>query len=306
MSTRSDDAIEIEGVRITSPEKVLYDEQGITKRELAEYYAAIADRIVEEVADRPLTLVRCPQGQEKHCFVQRRVGDGFPSYIHRVPVEVEGEEGAMHLAVTSLRGILYLVQIGVLEIHVWGARRDRLDRPDRMILDLDPGPEVEWGAVADAALRIRARLAGLGLRSWVKTTGGKGLHVVTPLARTSTWDRVRAFSRALAEEMEQLDPSRFVAQASKAERVGKVYVDYLRNGYGATAVAAFSSRSREGAPVSTPIGWEELEAGARPGDFTVRTVPGRLRSLGRRDPWEGFRETRQGLTREMRGTMGLD
>lgn len=304
MSAKTDDAIEIEGVRLSSPEKVLYEEQGITKRELAEYYREIAHRVLPAVADRPLTLIRCPQGQERHCFVQRRVGEGYPPYIHRVPVEVEGEEGAVHVAVSTLPGILYLVQIGALELHVWGARRDRLERPDRMVFDLDPDPSVPWSGVVDAALEIRARLAGLGLQSWVKTTGGKGVHLVVPLARTTSWAAVRAFSRAVAEELEAREPGRFIAESSKAERTGRIFVDYLRNGYGATSVAAYSTRSRPGAPVSTPITWDELVEGAKPGDFDLRTVPERLRKLRRRDPWKGFDEAKQGLTRAMREALG--
>jgi bifunctional non-homologous end joining protein LigD len=302
--TKTDDAIEIEGVRLSSPGKILYDEQGITKLELAEYYRAVAHWMLPHVADRPLTLIRCPQGQEKYCFVQRRVGEAFPSYIHRVTVEVEGEKGeAVHIAVGSLRGVLYLVQIGVLEIHTWGSRRDRLDRPDRMIFDLDPDPSLPFEAVIDAALRIRARLAGLGLESFVKTTGGKGLHVVVPLTRGASWDQVHDFSRALAEEMVSAEPSRYLAESSKAGRTGKIFIDYLRNAYSATAIAPYSTRARAGAPVSTPLTWAEVEAGVAPGDFTVLTVPDRLKKL-KRDPWQAYATTRQSLTKSVRAALG--
>lgn len=298
--SKSDDAIEIEGVRLTSPGKILYDEQGITKLELAEYYRAVSAWMLPRVAGRALTLVRCPQGQEKHCFVQRKVSESFPSYIQRVAVEVDNEEGeSVHIAVGALRGVLYLVQIGVLEIHTWGSRRDRLERPDRMILDLDPAPELPFSAVTEAALRIRARLAGLGLESFVKTSGGKGLHVVVPLTRGSTWDEVHDFSRALATEMTRQEPDRYLATASKAERAGKIFIDYMRNAYAATAVAEYSTRARSGAPVSTPLDWKELEGGIDPADFTVRTVPERLRTL-KRDPWRAYSTTRQRLTKSAR------
>lgn len=298
--SKSDGAVEIEGVRLTSPGKVLYDEQGITKLELAEYYRAVSEWMVPQVADRALTLVRCPQGQEKHCFVQRKVGESFPSYIQRVPVEVENEEGeSVHIAVGALRGILYLVQIGVLEIHTWGSKRDRLERPDRITFDLDPDLSLPFSAVTDAALRIRARLAGLGLESFVKTSGGKGLHVVVPLTRGATWEQVHDFSRRLAQEMTRQEPNRYLATASKAERSGKIFVDYMRNAYAATAVAAYSTRARRGAPVSTPLDWAELEAGIDPSDFDVRTVPERLRKL-KRDPWRAYSTTRQGLTKSVR------
>jgi bifunctional non-homologous end joining protein LigD len=303
--SRDDEAIEIEGVRLSSPDRVLWDEQGITKRALAEYYQAVARWMLPHVTDRPLTLIRCPQGQEKYCFVQRRVSEGFPDFIHRVKVDVNDEEGeAVHIAVDSLPGILYLVQIGVLEIHGWGARRDRLERPDRMIFDLDPDKEIPFSAVIEAALEVRARLKGLGLESFVKTTGGKGLHVVVPLARSATWEQVHGFSRALAEEMAARSPEKYLADASKAERTGRIYVDYVRNGYSATSVTPYSTRARAGAPVSTPLTWSELEKGITPGDYNVLTVPERLRRL-KKDPWQGITTAKQSLTKAVRAGLGV-
>jgi len=297
---RAKDETEVAGVRLTSPDRVLYPGQGITKRDLAEYYAAVADRMLPHLKGRPLTLVRCPAGRKTECFFQRRAARGTPKALTRVPVEVEGKEEA-YLAVESLPALLSLVQLGVLEMHVWGARRDRLDRPDRMILDLDPDPDIPWEGVVDAARSVRERLAARGIASFVKTTGGKGLHVVAPLARRYPWDAVHEFSRALAEEMERDEPERFLATASKEEREGKIYVDYLRNSWSASAVALYSTRSREGAPVSFPLSWEELGPGTRPADFTVRTVPERLRARSG-DPWEGFGDAaRQTLPR---GTPG--
>ena len=180
------DTIEIEGVRFTSPDRVVYPEQGITKRALAEYCRAVAPWILPELEDRPLTLLRCPRGQETDCFVQRRAGDSIPDLVERVDIPDEDEEAgvATHLAVGSLQGLLALIQIGVLELHTWGSRRDRLDRPDRLVIDLDPGPEVAFDEVAAAAFRVRDRLVGAGLVPFVKTTGGKGLHVVAPLRRS--------------------------------------------------------------------------------------------------------------------------
>lgn len=293
----------IGGQRLTSPDRVLWEEQGVTKRELAEYYQAVGDWLVPELRDRPLTLIRCPQGQERKCFVQRRASDEFPAALKRVAVEVEEEGATEHLAATSLRGVLYLAQIGVLEIHTWSARRDRLDRPDRLIFDLDPDPALPFGSVVDAALQIRGRLEELGLRSFVKTSGGKGLHLLVPIRRGPTWEMAREFSGALAREMESRDPRHFVAEASKSQRSGRVYVDYLRNGYGATAVCAYSPRARPGAPVSTPLAWDELAGGARPEDFDLRTVPDRLRSGT--DPWSEYRTVRQALSAGIREKLGL-
>jgi bifunctional non-homologous end joining protein LigD len=289
-------AIEIEGVRLTSPERVLYPEQGITKREMAEYYVAVAPFMLPQVAGRPLTLIRCPGGRQKECFVQRRAGPGIPRAVRRVEVEDEEGEPVTFLAAGDLRAILSLVQLGVLEFHVWNARADRLDRPDRMMLDLDPDPELPFSATVEAALSLRARLAELGLESFVKTTGGKGLHLVAPLVRRSTWEEVRDFARALAEEMARAEPDRFLAEASRARRSGRIYLDYLRNGYAASAVAPYSTRARAGAPVSFPLEWGELNDSLRPTDFDVRTVPSLLKRRAR-DPWAGYAAVKQSLDR---------
>lgn len=292
--------IEIEGVRFTSPDRVLFPAQGITKRALAEYYRNVANWILPAIEDRPLTLLRCPRGQEKECFIQRKAGDSVPDSVLRVeiPPQEAGDEAATYLAVDSVAGLLGLVQIGVLELHSWGARRDRLDRPDRLVIDLDPDEALPFQAVVDGALRVRMLLSDAGLVPFVMTTGGKGLHVVVPLRRTAGWDLVREAARGIAESMEAADTKHFVAQASKAARAGKIYVDYLRNGFGATSVNAYSTRARPGAPVATPLTWEELEAGARPAEFTVQTVPDRLRSL-KRDPWEDYRGSARSISREV-------
>jgi bifunctional non-homologous end joining protein LigD len=300
--TPRDDTIEVAGVRLTSPHRVLFPEQGISKAELARYYVGVADHLLPQLRGRPLTLVRCPSGRQKHCFVQRRADASFPASLGRVEVETGGEH-VTYLTAGSLQAVLALVQLGVLELHTWGARRDRLDRPDRMIFDLDPAPDVAWPRVVGAAFEVRDRLAALGLQGWVKTTGGKGLHVVVPLVRSQGWDAVRDFARRLAERMAAEAPERYLAQATKGERAGRIYLDYLRNAWSASAIAACSPRARAGAPVSTPITWEELEGGVDPAAFTVRSLPGRLRSLAT-DPWAGYAEARQSLTRAARAAVG--
>lgn len=290
---RKTEEIEVAGVRLTSPGRVLYPGQGVTKRELAEYYVAVAERMLPHLRGRPLTLVRCPAGQQTQCFYQRRAGKGTPEALRRVQVPVQGETHT-YLVADTLEALLSLVQMGVLEVHVWGARRDRLDRPDRMILDLDPAPGLPWEAIVEGARRVRERLSELGLESFVKTSGGKGLHVVVPLVRRRGWDEVREFARGVAEGLVREAPERFLAEASKEEREGRIYLDYVRNAWSASAVAPYSTRSREGAPVSCPLSWDELGPGTLPGDFTVRTVPERVRG---KDPWAGFGELRQSLTR---------
>ena len=288
-------AQEIAGVRLTSPEKVLFPEQGVSKRELAEYYVAVSRHVLPHLKGRPLSLVRCPAGRQKQCFFQRHAGEGFPREVRRVRVD-EADGPAEYVVAETLPALVALVQIGVLELHTWGARRDRLDRPDRVILDLDPGPDVGWAQVVAAAYEARERLRAAGLESWVKTTGGKGLHVVAPLQRRSGWEEVRGVERRLAEAMAADAPARFVAQAAKDERAGRIYVDYLRNGWGASAVAAYSTRARAGATVSVPVAWEELGPALRPAELTVRTVPARLAALGD-DPWAGYAGARQTLRR---------
>jgi bifunctional non-homologous end joining protein LigD len=186
----------------------------------------------------------------------------------------------------------------VLELHTWGAKRDKLDNPDRMILDLDPDPAVEWPAVIEGAQLLRTLLNELSLASFVKTTGGKGLHVVVPLQRVHTWDEVKSFSKALAEHLAQLIPERFLANMSKQKRKGKIYVDYLRNGKGATAVAAYSTRARPGAPLSVPLSWDELSNDLRSDHFTIQNIHERLGRL-RKDPWKDYFTTRQKITRAM-------
>jgi bifunctional non-homologous end joining protein LigD len=293
----AEQATMVDGVRISSPDDVLYPGQGITKRQLAEYYASVADHMLQHLRGRPLTLVRCPDGAGEPCFYQRHASERGPlGRLRRVRLrEPDGDSGE-YLVVDSHDALLTLAQMRVLEVHVWNARWDRPDRPDRLVLDLDPGPDVAWGAIAEAALYFRDRLAALGLAAFAKTTGGKGLHVVVPLARRSGWERVRAFARALAEAAEREAPDRFLSRAARADRAGRIYVDYLRNGWGASIVAAFSTRARPGAPVSTPLTWDEVAAGVRPDAFDVVTVPARL-AAAHGDPWEGYAAAaRQGLS----------
>lgn len=287
------EAIEIEGVRLSSPDKVLFAEQGITKRALADYYLAIAGTILPHVAHRPITLVRCPMGAEKKCFYQRHAGSGVPGELSEV--EVPGfEESGAYLYIKDVKGLLALVQMGVLEIHPWGARADRPDRPDRAILDLDPGQGLGFADVVAAALEVREVLEARGLASFVKTTGGKGLHVVVPLDRHHDWPEVKAFAKAVAEEMAAEQPKKYLTRISLAERVGRIFVDYLRNDPTSTAVAPYSTRARPGAPVATPLHWDEVRSGLDPRGFTTATVPARLQKIGG-DPWRDLAGVRQRL-----------
>jgi bifunctional non-homologous end joining protein LigD len=286
------------GARITHPGKVLYPEQGITKGQIAEHYALAGERMLPYVGHRPLMLVRCPEGHHKECFFQKHAGQSLPEGVRRVPIQ-ENEKIGQHMMVDSVEGIIGLLQMGALEIHMWGTKAEAVEKPDLMVLDLDPDTELPWEEVVRTAFEVRERLAGLGLRSFVKTTGGKGLHVVSPLVPGVTWDELKEFSHGIARAMVADAPDRFTSVMSKSRRKGKIYVDYLRNGRGATFIAPYSTRSRSGAPVSAPLSWKELTTDVRSDGFTLELMAGRLRAM-RRDPWSGFEAARRPITAKMR------
>jgi len=281
----------VEGVRLSNPDKILYPEQGITKGELADYYVAVAERMLPHVSNRPITMVRCPTGQEKKCFYQRHAGSGVPEQLRQV--KVPGFDDP-YLYIEDLPGLIAMVQMGVLEMHPWGVTVEHPDKPDRIIFDLDPDEGLGFGDVIAAALEVRERLEALGLTSFVKTTGGKGLHVVVPVEPVTPWPAAKAFAKELSAQMAADAPERYLTRISKAERAGRIFIDYLRNDPTSTAVGAYSSRSRPGAPVATPLRWDELGPKLDPGAFTVRTVPARL-AAQTEDPWARMHGTRQRL-----------
>ncbi|HEY3516294.1 MAG TPA: DNA ligase D, partial [Gammaproteobacteria bacterium] len=272
-------------VKLTHPDKVLFPDPGVTKRQLADYWAEVADVALPFLAQRPLTLFRCPDGYGAHCFYQKHVGVGVPAVVPRVAIK-EGEDP--YAAIDGVESLLGLVQIGVLELHVWGSRAEHLDKPDVIVLDLDPAPDVPWSEVARAAVDVKTRLEGLGLNAFVKLTGGKGLHVVVPVHPGPTWPAVKKFTHAFVNEMVREEPRRFVASMAKIKRTGKIFIDYLRNDAEATAIGAYSPRARAGAPVALPVEWDELDAGAAEAPrFGLREVPKLIRAR-KRDPWAGF------------------
>jgi bifunctional non-homologous end joining protein LigD len=285
------------GVRFTHPDRVLFPDAKITKRDLAAYYTEAAPFLSPHLEGRPLSLVRCPDGSGKPCFYQKHLGESMPEAVRGIPIKEKGGT-ATYIAIDDLAGLIALVQMGVLEIHPWGSREDRLDRPDRLIFDLDPAEDLAWADVVRAARLVRDRLKDLGLDSFVRTTGGKGLHVVAPLVRRASWEELKALARAFADAVVREHPKQYIAQSSKAKRPGKIYLDYLRNERGATAIAAYSTRARPGATVATPLSWDELSSSSRPDQFNTRTLPGRLKAI-KRDPWESFFESRQTITKTM-------
>jgi bifunctional non-homologous end joining protein LigD len=276
----------IAGVKLTHPDRVLYPVQGTTKHELARFYESIADWVLPHVRGRPLTLVRCPEGAGKSCFYMKHSGVWAPPALRRVRIQERTKMGE-YLVVDDLAGLISLVQMGVLEVHTWNSTTEHLERPDRLVFDLDPGPAVAWPRVLDAARLVRAALAALGLESFVKTTGGKGLHVVTPLSPAADWDAGYAFSRQVAERIAREDPRGYTTRMPKAARTDKILIDFLRNRRGNTSVAAYSTRAREGAPVSTPLAWDELAPDLRSDHFTIANLPARLAGL-RADPWARY------------------
>jgi bifunctional non-homologous end joining protein LigD len=287
----------LEGVRLSNPDKVLYPEEGITKSELADYYAAIAGRILPHVAHRPITMVRCPTGQGKKCFYQRHAGSGVPEQLGEVTVPGFDEP---YLYIKDVPGLIAMVQMGVLEMHPWAVTVEHPDRADRVIFDLDPDEGLGFAEVMRAAKEVRERLSALGLESFVKTTGGKGLHVVVPIEPNAEWREVKLFAKGVSAQMAADSPERYLTKISKAERVGRIFIDYLRNDPTSTAVAPYSTRSRAGAPVAMPLRWDEVSEGLDPCDYTIRTVPA---LIGKQpaDPWADMFLLRQLLPDLPRG-----
>jgi bifunctional non-homologous end joining protein LigD len=281
-------------VALTHPDRVYWKDAGVTKEGLASYYAQVWRFMAPHVERRPLALLRCPGGTAAQCFFQKHAWKGVSREILTAtdPLDEDGDNSL--LAVDSLDGLIGLVQGAALEIHGWQARLDALEKPDQMVIDLDPGEGVAWSAVLDAAREVRARLEDAKLNAFVKATGGKGLHVVAPLQPKAGWDAVKNFARDLAAAMEADAPKRFIAKATKAERKGRIFVDYLRNGRGATAIVPYSTRARAGATVAMPLGWDELEPSLGPGHFTVANAAARLDNLAA-DPWADFRQAERPL-----------
>jgi bifunctional non-homologous end joining protein LigD len=289
-------------IRFTNLDKVLYPREGITKGLLVAYHAVVADWLLPHLVGRPLTVVRCPDGAEGPCFFQKHHGGGVPKAVRSLPIREQTGRTQDSMVIDEVDGVFGLVQLGTLELHVWGSHESNLEKPDRLVFDLDPDVSLPWPKVVEGAVAMRALLEKLGLESWVKTTGGKGLHVCVPVAPRLGWEDVKAFTSAVVRVLSASAPGVYTTIAAKASRRGRIYLDALRNVRGATAVVPYSPRARAQATVATPITWDELAQGARPEDFTVRTVTARIGSLDR-DPWESFRKTRQDITPEARSRL---
>ena len=291
-SNKSHDASdEIEGVRVTHPDRVLFPGEGVTKRDIAEYYLEIADLMLPHIIDRPLALVRCPRGSEQKCFFQKHASPGWPDLFKKVSIrEKSGTDD--YLYIDSAAGLVAAAQMDILELHIWGAHVNKIEKPDRLVFDFDPAEDVSFDRVKEAARELRDRLQKLGLESFPMATGGKGIHVVVPLSRAHSWDQHRAFAETMARLMAEDSPARYVATMSKAKRRGKIYVDFLRNQRGATAIAPYSTRARKGAYVATPLSWNAL---SRLEDAHPASVKDAARLARAGDPWKGYARIKQAL-----------
>jgi bifunctional non-homologous end joining protein LigD len=291
---RAQENIDVGGVSLSHPTHRISAELRISKLELAEYYLAVAEHMLPTAAGRPLTVVRCPRGHAGRCFIQKHFTEQGLSGVELVDIEESGGTKGSYAVLTHGQGLVQLVQLGTLEIHHWATHADRLERPDQLIVDLDPGERISWVQLRDAAKEVKDRLERAGLNSFVRTTGGSGLHVLVPLAPQYSWSEVRAFARALAEAMQADSPDRYIAAADKTRRAGKIYVDYLRNARGATAIANYSTRASRGIPVAVPIGWEELQRISGSDHYQVASVRRRLQHIDR-SPWYEFTRLQQKL-----------
>jgi bifunctional non-homologous end joining protein LigD len=292
-----------DGITLTNPDRVLYPDIGLTKLDLTKYYEAVAPLMLPYVVRRPISLVRCPEGYAKECFFQRHAMKGMSQAIKEVPI-AGGESRKKYLYIDDASGLFGLVQIGVLEIHDWGVSLDHIDQPDRLVFDLDPDEGLELATLKAATVEVRDFLADLGLKSFLKSTGGKGFHLVAPLTPKLGWAEVKPFAKAVADALVSARPDRYTANPLKKTRENKIFVDYLRNQRGGSAIVNYSTRAKAGAPVSCPLRWDELKGLKVAAPYTAKTLPARLKAL-KGDPWEGFFSTRQSITAKAKKALGL-
>jgi bifunctional non-homologous end joining protein LigD len=288
---------------ITRPNKILDETSGMTKEQLARYYLAVAEHMLPHVADRPLSVLRCPDGIGKQKFFQKHINAGLPNGVHTVSVpNKKTGKNEEFLTINSAEGLLGMAQLAVLEIHPWGSKNEAVDKPDRIIFDLDPDEAVRWRTLADAALELRSLLKQFNLASYVKSTGGKGLHVVVAIEPEYEWPVIKQLSHAVVLRLEKRNPGLYTTNMSKAVRPNRIYLDYLRNDRESTAIATFSTRARPGVPVAVPLDWKELQAPVR-SLFHVSDFSEWQKRL-QRNPWKGMLEAPHRLTAEMLGMFG--
>lgn len=280
----------IRGVAVSNPNKVIFPRQKITKADVIRYYDKVAERMLPYVDRRILSIVRCPKGVRGACFYKKHPGPDSSGVV-TVPVRTSGGETDDYFYVDSARGLIFEAQMGTIEFHTWGSRADAIEKPDVMVFDLDPDEGMDLARVRQGVRDMRRVLDELSLVSYLKTSGGKGYHVVVPFRRSVSWERFHDFARSVAEAMEQRWPDRYTSNVRKASRRGRIFIDWIRNGRGATSIAPYSIRARDGAKVSMPISWRELGRVAPDGI----DMPEAVRRLRRKDPWADFFEQKQAL-----------
>jgi bifunctional non-homologous end joining protein LigD len=289
----ADHAPVVAGIRLSHPDRLIYPDLGISKIQLARYYDDISRWIMPHVLGRPLTLVHCPAGVAGRCMYMKHAKAWGPTALRRVRIQEKTKVGE-YLVCDSISAVVALAQMGIVEIHTWNSLADDVERPNRIVWDLDPGPEISWKQTVAAARLLRQVLDALGLAAWVKTTGGRGLHVVVPITPSLDWSQCLAFSRDVSDAFVGTNPALYTTNFSKSGRERKILIDYLRNNRTNTSICAYSPRARAGAPVSMPLDWRELIGG--PERWTLLTVPRRLHRL-RSDPWAGYWTAAQRVTK---------
>jgi bifunctional non-homologous end joining protein LigD len=289
----TNETTDLTGVHLTHPDKVLYPARNLTKRDVASYLARVSDRMLPHLVDRLLSLMRYPDGLEHPGFFQRHPGHGMPKTIHPFPIKDANGQDTTYLFIADRAGLLSAAQFDVLEFHIWGVHIDDVDRPDRIVFDLDPDPTVDFVQVREAAEQIRTALQALHLTSFAMLTGGKGVHVVVPILRQYPWSVVSQFAKALSERFAHEEPGRYVATMRKARRKGRIFIDYFRNERAASAIAPYSPRARDTASVAWPVTWRDLAQTDAADAVTVTTA---LQRLAEPDPWNDYHTMRQHLT----------
>jgi bifunctional non-homologous end joining protein LigD len=283
---------QIRGVTVTNPDRVVFSDVGLTKQNIVEYYEAVSERMLPHLRGRPLTLVACPRGLSEGCQYLRHSKVWGPRTIRRVKIREKTKIGE-YMVADTVAGLLWLAQYNIIELHTWNAKIDRIEQPDRIVIDLDPGEKITWPQVITAAKLVRRAFHALELESWVKTTGGRGLHVVVPIKPEHDWSACLAFARAMADLLVLQDPQLYTTQFKKAGRERQILIDYLRNNRTNTSIAAYSVRARPQATVSIPVAWKDLSAKKTPDRFLVSRVPRLLRA----DPWSAYWHCGQRLTK---------
>lgn len=273
--------LEIAGVTITHPEKILYPESGVNKYQVATYYKQVAEQMLPYVVNRPLSLVRSPHGVGDVTFYQKHPSESFPDYIERVKIK-EKEGTGVYITIDGLNDLIYLVNIGVLEFHTWLSTVDNLEYPDQIVFDLDPDPEAPWEIVVEGAFLIKEELETIGLQQYIKVSGIKGLHILAPLDGQRSWEEAKALTKGIGDLLAGKFPNKFTTSLPKAKRKGKVFIDYLRNTRGATNIAPFSTRAYKQGTLSLPVSWDDVKAGIKPGHFTIKEF---LDEQKYRNPW---------------------